>query len=203
MARLAILDDHPVVREGLKAFLNLQSDLEVVGEAGELQPGLEMVRCLKPDLVLLDLEFPEGSGLSILPDLRAVEPSPRVLILTSFLDEAYVRGAVQQGAAGFLIKHAGPDRLLDGVRAALRGEVAFDLGALKVLAQPFDDPLQDLTTREREVLALIAAGMSNKQIAEKLTVAEKTVKTHVSNMLAKLGVRDRTQAALYAKEQGW
>ena len=114
-----------------------------------------------------------------------------------------MRGAVRGGAAGFLVKHAGPDALLDGVRAVLRGEAVFDGGAVELLAAPFNDPLRDLTAREREVLALVAQGMSNKEIASRLEVAEKTVKTHVSSVLAKLNVRGRTQAAVYAKERGW
>ena len=203
VSTLLIIDDHPVVREGLKAFLNLQSDLEVIGEAGELQEGLERVISLQPDLVLLDLEFANGNGLSLLPKLRALEPPPRVLVLTSFLDEDYVRRVIQGGAAGFLVKHAGPEKLLDGVRAVIRGEMTLDPGAVTLLAQPFDDPLRDLTAREREVLALVSEGLSNKQIAQRLEVAEKTVKTHVSSVLAKLRVKGRTQAALYAKERGW
>ena len=203
MARLVIIDDHPVVREGLKAFLDLQGGLEVVGEAGNVQEGLEVVTRLEPDLVLLDLELPSENGLSLLPKLRALTPTPKVLVLTSFLDEDYVRGAVRGGAAGFLVKHAGPEGLLDGVRAVLRGEAVFDGGAVELLAAPPDDPLDDLTAREREVLALLAQGLSNKQIASRLGVAEKTVKTHVSSVLAKLNVRGRTQAAVYAKERGW
>ena len=201
--RLLIIDDHPIVREGLKAFLGLQADLEVVGEAGTAQEGLELARALTPDLVLLDVQLPDGTGLSVLADLSASNPKPRVLILTSFADEAYIREAMRKGASGYLLKHAGPKRLLDAVRATLRGEMPLDASAVTVLAQPHDDPLQGLTPRERDVLGLITAGLSNAQIAARLSIAEKTVKTHATSLFAKLGVRDRTQAALYAKERGW
>ena len=202
-AKLLIIDDHPIVREGLKAFLGLQADLEVVGEAGSAREGLEIARATSPDLVLLDVQLPDGNGLAILSDLLALSPKPRVLILTSFADEAYIREAMRKGASGFLLKHAGPKRLLDSVRAALRGEMPLDASAVQVLARPDDDPLQSLTPRESDVLGGIAAGLSNRQIAADLGIAEKTVKTHATSLFAKLGVRDRTQAALYAKARGW
>jgi DNA-binding NarL/FixJ family response regulator len=125
-----------------------------------------------------------------------------VLVLTSFLEEDYVREALHAGASGYLVKHAGPGALLDGIRAALRGERPIDPGALELLANPSENPLEALTGRELEVLSLIAKGMSNKAIAAELGIVEKTVKTHVSNLLAKLDLKDRVQAALYAKERG-
>ncbi len=201
--RLLIVDDHPIVREGLKAFLGLQADLEIVGETGSAHEGLELARSLSPHLILLDVQLTDGSGLSILADLLALDPKPRVLVLTSFADEAYIREAMRKGASGFLLKHAGPKSLLDGVRAVLRGELPLDADVVRVLTRPDDDPLQVLTPREGDVLRLVAAGLTNRQVATELGIAEKTVKTHATSVFAKLGVRDRTQAALYAKERGW
>ena len=196
--RLVIIDDHPVVREGLKAFLELQ-DFEVVGEAGDAGSGLELVNKTQPKLVLLDVQLPGENGLRLLPRLLSLESPPKVLMLTSFLEEDYLREALRLGASGFLVKHSGPDRLADALRAALRGELPLDPEATRMLAQPFDDPLEELTRREREVLEHLAEGVSNKRIATALDIAEKTVKVHVSSILAKLGVKDRVQAALYAR----
>lgn len=202
MARLVIIDDHPVVREGLKAYLELQADVEVVGEASTLREAVDLLTRETPDLLLLDLQLPDGSGLNLLPHLRTLPQTPKVLVLTSFLDDASVREALRAGASGFLIKHSGPAALLDGIRAVLRGEMPLDPGAVKALARPAHEPLADLTPREREVLILLGRGLSNKKIAEQLGVAEKTVKTHVSNLLGKLELNDRVQAALFAKEHG-
>ena len=196
--RLVIIDDHPIVREGLKAFLELQ-DFEVVGEAGDAVSGLERVSETQPELVLLDVQLPGENGLRLLPKLLNLESPPKVLMLTSFLEEDYLREALRLGASGFLVKHSGPDRLADALRAALRGELPLDPEATRMLAQPFDDPLEELTRREREVLEHLAEGVSNKRIATALDIAEKTVKVHVSSILAKLGVKDRVQAALYAR----
>ena len=201
--RLLIVDDHPIVREGLKAFLGLQADLEIVGETGSAHEGLELARSLSPHLILLDVQLTDGSGLSILADLLALDPKPRVLVLTSFADETYIREAMRKGASGFLLKHAGPKSLLDGARAVLRGELPLDADVVRMLTRPDDDPLQVLTPREGDVLRLVAAGLTNRQVAAELGIAEKTVKTHATSVFAKLGVRDRTQAALYAKERGW
>lgn len=201
MARLVVIDDHPIVRDGLKTYLSLQRDLEVVGEAGSTAEGLERVRETAPDLVLLDLQLPGEGGLELLPKLAALERPPKVLILTSFLDEEMLREALRLGASGYLLKHAGPSALLDGIRASLRGELPLDPGAVKLLARPQADPLAGLTPREREVLGLIGRGMSNKAIGQRLGIAEKTVKNHVSNLLAKLELNDRLQAALYARER--
>ena len=198
--RLVIVDDHPIVREGLKAYLELQN-FEIVGEAGDAASALELVKGTHPDLVLLDLQLPGENGLRLLPEVLGLELPPRVLVLTSFLEEDYLREALRLGASGFLPKHSGPERLADGLRAVMRGEVPLDPDAVRLLAEPRNDPLESLTPREREVLASLAQGMSNKRIATSLGVAEKTVKVHVSNVLAKLNVKDRVQAALYAKER--
>lgn len=202
-ARLMLVDDHPVVRQGLSSFLDLQPDLEVVAEAGTLAEAREWAGSTALDLVLLDLKLPDGNGLALIPELLALPEPPRVVILTSFLDEDYVREAVRRGAAGFLLKHAGTGHLLDGVRSALRGELPLDPGAVRLLAAAPQDQLAPLTVREREVLGLLTQGLSNHGIAERLGIREKTVKSHLGNVFAKLGVRDRTQAVLWAKEHGY
>jgi DNA-binding NarL/FixJ family response regulator len=201
-ARLMLVDDHPVVRQGLSSFLELQQDLQVVAEAGSLAEARRLAGENRLDLVLLDLQLPDGNGLTLIPELLALPEAPRVLVLTSFLDEDFVREAVKRGASGYLLKHAGTGLLLDGVRAALRGELPLDPGAVRLLARPRQDPLSPLTAREREALTLLAEGLSNRGIAGRMGVSEKTVKAHLGNVFAKLGVRDRTQAALWAKDQG-
>lgn len=201
--RLLIVDDHPIVREGLKSFLGLYSDLEVVGEADSTGVALEKTQLLNPDLLLLDLHLADGHALAWIPRFLALPSPPKVLILTSFLEEDTLRQAMHLGAAGYLLKHAGPAALLDGIRAAARGEVPLDPAAVRMLARPTPDRLAGLTPKEREVLALVAKGLSNKAISQKLGVSEKTTKTHVSNLLAKLEARSRTQLALIAKEQGF
>ena len=200
--RVLIVDDHPVVREGLAGFLALQDDLEIVAQAGSVADALEAAGSHRPDVVLLDLQLPDGNGLAAIPRLRELDPAPTVVVLTSFLEEDYVRQAVRIGAGGYLVKHAGPDAILDGIRAAARGELPLDPGATRALATAGPDPLDDLTPREREVLVELASGKSNRAIATTLVITEKTVKTHVSAILSKLGVDDRTQAALYAKDRG-
>lgn len=201
--RLLIVDDHPIVREGLKAFLGLYDDLEVVGEAGSGGEALAQARKLEPDLVLLDLQLADGQALVFVPKLLELSKVPKVLILTSFLEEDHLRQALALGASGYLLKHAGPAALLDGIRAAARGELPLDPAAVRLLARPpAQDALAQLTPKEREVLSQIARGLSNKAIAQTLGVTEKTVKTHVSSLLSKLGLKGRTQAALFAREQG-
>lgn len=202
-ARLLIVDDHPVVRAGLRTFLDLQPDLQVVAEAGTAAEARAAAEAHALDLVVLDLQLPDGNGLALVPELTRGPGAPRVVVLTSFLEEDQVREAMRRGAAGYLLKHAGPAALLDKIRAALRGELPMDAGAVRALARERHDPLAELTPRERDVLAGIAAGLSNKQIAARLGIREKTVKTHAGHVFAKLGVRDRVQAALLAKDQGW
>ena len=200
-ARILLVDDHPIVREGLRAYLSLQPGLSVVGEAESVPQALEKLGEIQPDLVLLDVQLEGESGLSLLETLQKQEGAPKVLLLTSFLDEDYLREALRLGSAGYLLKRAGQGALVDGVRAALRGERVLDPAAAALLPTLQDDPLKHLTPRERTVLALLAEGLSNKAVAKRLDVGEKTVKTHVSSVLAKLGVKDRTQAALYARSR--
>ena len=194
-----LVDDHPIVREGLRAYLAQQEGLNVVAEAGSVAEALEQLTEIKPDLILLDVRLEGENGLTLLAELRRRESLVRVLLLTSFLDEDYLREALRLGASGYLLKRAGQGALVDGVRAALRGERALDPAAAALLPGLHDDPLRQLTPRELEVLTLLAEGLSNKALAKRLNVGEKTVKTHVSSLLAKLGLKDRTQAALFAQ----
>lgn len=199
---ILLIDDHPIVREGLKTFLGLQDDLVITAEAGNLEDGLELAAQLKPDIILLDVKLPDGNAIKALQDFKRLASKSKVLILTSFLDDFLVKEAMQLGASGYVLKHSGPKALLDYIRAVLRGEFALDPSALKALATQQVNPVDQLTPREKDVFQAIALGLSNKQIAVKLSIAEKTVKAHASSVFAKLSVRDRVQAALLAKELG-
>jgi DNA-binding NarL/FixJ family response regulator len=199
--RVLIADDHPVVRQGLRTYLELQPDIEVAGEAGGGIDAAAQAERLAPDVVLLDMVMPEGDGLEALRRIRTGQGTPRVVVLTSFPADDRVVAAMRAGAAGYLLKDAQPAELLAAIRSAHSGgspmhpEAAARL--VGELRRP-PDAAAELTAREREVLELVARGMPNKAIALRLSLSEKTVKAHVSAILRKLDVTDRTQAALKA-----
>ncbi len=204
MIRVVLADDHAVVRQGLRTFLDLQDDIEVVAEASDGHEAVEAASAFDPDVVLLDLVMPGLDGLGALKQLRSGRA--RVIVLTSFGDDDKLFTALRGGAAGYLLKDVQPADLVRAIRSAHAGDSplspAIATRVVEEVAQGAVSTHDDLTPRELEVLTLIARGRSNKVIARELGVAEKTVKTHVSHILAKLGVSDRTQAALYAVKQG-
>jgi DNA-binding NarL/FixJ family response regulator len=208
-----IADDHPVVRQGLRAFLELQPDIQVVGEAGDGAQAARLAQELRPDVVLLDLVMPGTDGLAAIELMAEAALESRVLIVTSFGEHRTVVPAIRAGARGYVSKNVEPSALAAAIRAVAAGHVLLGpevaaalLGAGAGAVQSADGADHgagpQLTAREREVLDLIARGRSNREIARALTVSEKTVKTHVSNVLMKLGVADRTQAALWAVRHG-
>jgi NarL family two-component system response regulator LiaR len=202
-----VVDDHAVVREGLRTFLELQDGIDVVGEAADGEEAVRQAEALRPDVVLMDLVMPRLDGVGAMRELRRRLPSTRVIVLTSFAEDERLLPAIQAGAAGYLLKNVAPTELARAVRAAHAGEALLDplvaARLVEAIAQPPGEPAPDrLTAREHEVLALIARGFSNKRIARELGIAEKTVKTHVGHVLAKLGVADRTQAAVHAVRMG-
>jgi NarL family two-component system response regulator LiaR len=200
-----VVDDHEVVREGLRAFLELQDGIEVAGEAADGEEAIAVAERLDPDVVLMDLVMPKLDGLGAMRELRERVPRARVIVLTSFLDDDKLLPALRAGAAGYLLKNAPPPELARAVRAAHAGEALLDPVVAARLVETLagdGDPLDRLTPREREVLELIGRGFPNKRIARRLEVSEKTVKTHVGHVLAKLGVTDRTQAAVVAVRAG-
>ena len=205
MITILIVDDHAVVREGLRAFLELQDGLEVVGEAADGREAIREAERLRPDVILMDLVMPTLDGVGAMRVLRDQAPDSRVVVLTSFLEDQRLLPAIQAGAAGYLLKNAEPSELARAIRAAHEGEAVIDptvaarlVSAMSEVPARESGRYESLTRREREVLELIARGRSNKRIALELGIAEKTVKTHVGHVLAKLGVADRTQAALLA-----
>ena len=202
--RVLITDDHSVVRQGLRMFLSLDPELEVVGEAANGEEALRMARDLSPDVVLMDLVMPVMDGISATGAIRSELPDVEVIALTSVLEDASVTGAVKAGAIGYLMKDTGAEELGRAIKAAAEGRVYLAPEAAARLMREVRTPEspEALTERETEVLQLLARGKANKQIATSLYVTEKTVKAHVSSILAKLGVQSRTQAALYAVRAG-
>ncbi len=205
MIRILIADDHAVVRQGLRTFLALQEDMEVVADAADGEEAVRAAAAHAPDVVLMDLVMPRLGGVEAIRRIVAGRPATRVIALTSFLDDDKVLPAVRAGAAGYLLKDVLPPELVRAIRTVHRGEAllhpAVAARVLEEVATPAAPP-PALTPREREVLALLARGLANKRIAQELGIAEKTVKIHVSRVLHKLGVADRTQAALYAVRIG-
>ena len=214
--RVAIADDHAVVRQGLRTFLELQDDMEVVGEAADGEEAVALVEAAAPDVVLLDLVMPRVDGLEAIRMIRERCPATRVLVLTSFADDHTVLPAVRAGAAGYLLKDVQPAELAEAIRTVHAGEARLAPSvATRLVEQLAAEDGEgapaggagahrghELTPRELEVLAELARGRANKAIAFRLGVSERTVKTHVSNILGKLGFTDRTQAAVYAVEHG-
>jgi DNA-binding NarL/FixJ family response regulator len=207
MIRVLLVDDHAVVREGLRAFLELQEGIEVSGEAADGEEAIDAAARLRPDVILMDLVMPRLDGVTAMRSLRERAPGARVIVLTSFLDDDKLLPALRAGAAGYLLKNAEPREVVRAVRAASAGEALIDPVVAARLIETLavdggEEPLDRLTPREREVLVLIGRGFPNKLIARELDVSEKTVKTHVGHVLAKLGVTDRTQAAVFAVRAG-
>ncbi len=199
--RIFLLDDHEVVRRGVRELLDAEEDMHVVGEAATGEEALARIPAAKPDVALLDLRLPDGDGLAVCREIRSRRPEVQCLMLTSFDDDEALFSAIMAGASGYILKQVkGPD-LVTGVRRAARGESLLDPSVtrrvLERLRAP-EDELAGLTDQERRILDLIAEGRTNRQIAERMYLAEKTVKNYVSNLLAKLGMSRRTEAAVYA-----
>jgi DNA-binding NarL/FixJ family response regulator len=208
--RVLLVDDHRVVRRGVMAYLDLVGDITVVGEAGDGRQALDRIAALgrgddQPDVVLMDLTMPEMDGISATREIKSRWPLIEVVAMTSFVEEAKVRGALEAGAAGYLLKDADADEVAQAIRAAVAGQMHLDPTVARLLADSVRDadrPGDDLTPREREVLGLVAQGASNREIADTLVVSERTARTHVSAILRKLGLVSRTQAALWAVREG-
>lgn len=200
--RVLLIDDHAVVRRGLRAFLTTYEDIDVVGEAAGGAEGLALVRQLLPDVVLMDLVMPAIDGIEATRQIKLYSPTTQVIVLTSYSEDERIFPAIKAGALSYLLKDVGPDDLVRAIRAARHGEAtlhpAVAARLMHELTVSRTSPLDDLTDRERDVLSCIARGMSNADIAAKLVISERTVKTHVSNILSKLHLQDRTQAALLA-----
>ena len=203
MISVFLLDDHEIVRKGVRDLLEAEEDITVVGEAGTAAEALRRIPAVQPDVAVLDARLPDGSGIDVCRDIRSSQPSVRCLILTSYDDEDAIFAAVMAGASGYLLKQIRGNSLVDAIRQVAAGKSLLDPSVTERLlarlrdGQPRDERLASLTEREREILDLIAEGLTNRQIGERLFLAEKTVKNYVSALLAKLGLQRRTQAAVY------
>ena len=212
LIRVLLVDDQALFREALRTLISLQPDLEVIAEAGNGEEALASARDLNPDVVLMDLQMPVLDGVAATRRLREEQPECRVIALTTFDDDEYIFDCLRAGAVGYLLKDAPEEKLFEAIRAAARGESFLQtsvttrvLAEFTRLSEPSNPPslIEPLSDREREILRLITTGSSNREIAERLFIAEGTVKNHVTNILGKLDVRDRTQAALKARELGF
>jgi DNA-binding NarL/FixJ family response regulator len=202
MIRVLIVDDHHVVRAGLEQLIDSADDLECVGAARDGEEAVALACAERPDVTLMDLSMPNLDGIQATRRLREAAPEVRVVVLTSFSDRERILDAIDAGAIGYLLKDAEPDELLRGIRAAARGESPLDPKAASTVLTRASDRSGDLTEREEEVLRLVGAGMPNKVIARRLGISEKTVKAHLTSVFNRLGVTDRTQAALWAQRRG-
>ena len=198
-----LLDDHEVVRRGLRELLEVEADLDVVGESGSAQEAARRIPALRPDVMVLDGRLPDGSGVEVCRQVRSVDPAIRAIILTSYDDEAALTAAVAAGAAGYILKDIRGGDLIDSIRRVAAGESLLDPGVVARLREqwghhdPVDPRLASLSPQERRILECIGEGLTNRQIGETLSLAEKTVKNYVTSVLAKLGMERRTQAAVY------
>jgi len=206
--RILIADDHAVVREGLRALIDSEPGMELVGEAADGVEAVLEARSLQPDVILMDLVMPRKDGIGAIGEIKRENPEARILVLTSFAEDEKVFPAIQAGALGYLLKDSSPQELLQAIREVYRGESSLHptiaRKLVREISQPSDLPATEepLTEREVEVLSLVARGLSNQEIADRLVVSERTVRTHVSNILGKLHLANRTQAALYAVREG-
>jgi DNA-binding NarL/FixJ family response regulator len=205
--RVLIVDDHAIVRRGLRGLLQIVDDMEVVGDAADGEQAVRLAEAHEPDVILMDLVMPVKDGLSATREIKARHPATEIVALTSFIEEDKVVAALEAGAAGYLLKDADERAVIEAIRAAHDGEMRLDPAVAQLLAErlrrrPAPPPIDPLTERELEVLALLGHGLSNKEIAADLGIADCTARTHVSNVLGKLGLASRTQAALYAVEHG-
>lgn len=215
--RVLLVDDHAMVRRGMRDFLSLHDDLEIVGEAADGAAAIEQAAALRPDVVVMDLLMPGVDGIDATARIKAANPDVEIVAITSFVEEARIVAALEAGASGFLLKDAEADELAAAIRTAASGEVHLDPAVAGIVARRMrnrpgggagggadqgGDALGSLTARERDVLGAVARGLSNRAIADELGITERTARTHVSNILAKLGLASRTQAALLAVQHG-
>ncbi|HFU4086148.1 TPA: response regulator [Streptococcus suis] len=202
--RVMLIDDHEMVRLGLKSYLNLQPDVEVVAEAGDGEEGLTKALDVKPDVVVMDLVMPKMTGVEATLALLKEWPQAQIVILTSYLDNEKIYPVLEAGARGYMLKTSSADEILSAIRKVARGEYAIETEVEKKVEhhKRYPDLHEDLTAREREILTLLAKGYDNQRIADESFISLKTVKTHVSNILSKLAVSDRTQAVVYAFQHG-
>ncbi|MBV1944712.1 response regulator transcription factor [Streptococcus parasuis] len=202
--RVMLIDDHEMVRLGLKSYLNLQPDVEVVAEAGDGEEGLTKALEVKPDVIVMDLVMPKMTGVEATLALLKEWPQAQIVILTSYLDNEKIYPVLEAGARGYMLKTSSADEILSAIRKVARGEYAIETEVEKKVEhhKRYPDLHEDLTAREREILTLLAKGYDNQRIADESFISLKTVKTHVSNILSKLEVSDRTQAVVYAFQHG-
>jgi DNA-binding NarL/FixJ family response regulator len=200
--KVLVADDHAVVRSGLEHLLATTTDLELAAEAADGQQAVDAAETAGADVILMDISMPVLDGVEATRRIMARNPDARIVMLTSLADNRKILDALEAGASGYLLKHAGPDELLGAIRAAAAGEAPLDPKAARVLldSRRMTSPDKALSAREQEVLRLVAQGLANKQIARRLAISERTVKAHLTNVFARLGVSDRTQAALWARE---